>query len=105
MLVSTLFSLYLRINMGKTSQKVTKDKDPKLVGAGRRGREHFMKKLKENILNDAKKGGGNTINSSNETTSITNTATTISIDTYVYDLGILAVLAIGVCLFFAYNTF
>ena len=67
MLVSTLFCLYLRINIGKTSQKVTKDKDTKLVGAGRRAREHFMKKLKENILNDAKKGGGDTINSSNET--------------------------------------
>ena len=26
-------------------------------------------------------------------------------DTYVYGVGILAVLAIGVCIFFAYNTF
>ena len=26
-------------------------------------------------------------------------------DTYVYGVGILAVLAIGVCVFFAYNTF
>ena len=48
------FSLYLKINMDKT-QKVTKNKDPKRVDAGRKGRENFMKKMKENILNDAKK--------------------------------------------------
>ena len=41
--------------MDKTSQKVTKNKDPKRVDAGRKGRETFMKKMKENILNDAKK--------------------------------------------------
>ena len=31
--------------------------------------------------------------------------TAISNDTYVYNIGILDVLAIGVCVFFAYNTF
>ena len=41
--------------MDKTSEKVTKDKDPKRVNAGRRGRKNLMKKMKENILNDAKK--------------------------------------------------
>ena len=45
-----------------------------------------------------------TNNSSNETTS-TNTATTRSNDTYIYGIGIFAVLAIGVCVFFVYNTF
>ena len=99
----------------KTSQKVTIDKDSKCVDAGRKGRENFMKKVKENILNDAKKGGGDTTNSSNETTSpttgvtssssnktssVTNTATIRSNDAYVYGVGILAVLAIGVCVFF-----
>ena len=100
--------------MDKTSKKVTKD--PKRVDAARKGREKYMNKLKESILNDAKKGGGDTtnasnetINGSNETTSATNTATTPatttrSNDTYVYGVGILAVLAIGVCVFFAYNT-
>ena len=58
--------------MDKTSQKVTKDKDPKRVDAGRKGRESFMKKMKENILKDVKKGSGDTTNSSNETTSATN---------------------------------
>ena len=41
--------------MEKTSQKVTKDKDPKRFDARSKGRENFMKKMKENILNDAKK--------------------------------------------------
>ena len=79
-----------------------------------------MNKLKESILNDAKKGGRDTINASiettnasNETTNALNTATINntpshairSNDTYVYGVGILAVFAIGVCVFFAYNTF
>ena len=81
----------------------------------------------KSILNDEKKGSGDTSNASNETTSATNnasnkttsttnnasnettsviiTVTTRSSDTYVYGFGILAVLAIGVCVFFAYNTF
>ena len=39
--------------MYKTSKKVTKD--PKRVEAARKGREKYMNKLKERILNDAKK--------------------------------------------------
>ena len=39
--------------MDKTSEKVTKD--PKRVEAARRGREKYMNKLKESILNDGKK--------------------------------------------------
>ena len=39
--------------MDKTSKKVTKD--PKHVDAARKGREKHMNKLKESILNDAKK--------------------------------------------------
>ena len=50
-----IFSLYLKINLDKTSQKVTKDKDPKRVDAGRKGKENVMKKMNENILNDAKR--------------------------------------------------
>ena len=83
--------------------------------------------MKENTLNDAKKGHSTnssnetassitnssnettsvTNNASNETISVTNTATTRSNDTYVYGIGIVAVLAISVCVcvFFAYNTF
>ena len=106
------FSLLLKINMDKTSQKVIKD--PKRVEAARKGREKYMNKLKESILNNAKKGSGDTINASNETTSATNTATTPvkstnntttsrSNDTYVYGVGMIAVVAIGVCVFLMYK--
>ena len=111
--------------MGKTSQKAV-IKDSKRVTAAGKGREKYINKLKESILNDTKKGSGDTTNASNETTnptsnaknettSATNTAatpatstnntttTTRSNDTYVYGVGMLAVLAIGVCVFFAYN--
>ena len=75
-----------------------------------------MKKMKESILNDAKKGSTDTKNSSNETTSssknsstettsVTNSTTTRSSNTYVYGVGIVVVLSIGVSVFFAYNTF
>ena len=98
--------------MDKTPGKVTKD--PKRFEAAHKGREKYMKKLKESILNDVKKGSGDTTNArneatsatnnaNNETTNVTNTATTRSSDTYVYGVGMLAVLAIGAFVFFAYN--
>ena len=101
--------------MDKTPEKVRRDKDPKRVEAAHKGREKYKNKLNKNILNDVKKGSGDTANASNEatsatnnasneTTSVTNTATTRSSDTCVYGVGIFAVLAIGACVFFAYNT-
>ena len=101
--------------MDKTPEKVRRDKDPKRVEAAHKGREKYMNKLSKSILNDVKKGSGDTTNASNEatsatnnasneTTSVTNTATTRSNDTYVYGVGIFAVLVIGACVFFAYNT-
>ena len=102
--------------MDKTLEKITKD--PKRVEAGRKGRENHMNKSKESILNDAVKDSRDTTNANNETTSATNSATTPatstnnttttttrSNDTYVYSVGIIAVLAIGVCICFAYKTF
>ena len=100
--------------MDKTSEEVTKD--PKRVEASRKDREKYMNKSTENILNDVKKGSRDTSNSSNETTSttdnanneitsVTNTVTARSNDTYVYGIGVIAVVPIGVCVFFAYNTF
>ena len=41
--------------MEKTSQKITKDKDSKCADAGCKDMENLTKKMKENILNDAKK--------------------------------------------------
>ena len=95
--------------MGKTSQKVTKD--PKRVEATRKGRENCMNKLKESLLNDVKKGR-DTSNASNETSNVTNTATTpvnsttntSTSETYIYSVGILPALAIGICIIFANNT-
>ena len=100
--------------MDKTPEKVTED--PKRVETARKGREKYMNKFKESILNDVKKGKGDftntsneatsaTNNASNETTSVTNTATTRPNYTYDYGVGIIAVVGIGVCIFFAYNTF
>ena len=68
--------------------------------------------MKEGILNDATKDGRDTTNSSNESTSSTtyssNETTSVTItrsnDTYIYGVGIIAVLSIGVCVFLAYNT-
>ena len=96
--------------MNKTPEKVTKNKGPKHDEAARKGKEKCMNKLKERILNDVKKDG-NTTNASNETTSatnnasnettcVTNSTTARSNDTYVHGVGIVAVLAIGVCVFF-----
>ena len=97
-------------------EKITKD--PKRMKAACKGREKYMNKLKEIILNDAKKGSrdttsasnettnasNETTNASNETASATNTTTTPATSTrsYVYGLSTLAVLAIGVCIYFAY---
>ena len=85
--------------MDKTPEKVTKDKDPKRVETPRKGREKYMNKLKESILNDVKKDSGDTTNAS-----VTKTATTRSNDTYVYGVGILAVLTIGVCVCVLHTT-
>ena len=95
--------------MNKTLEKVTKD--TKRLEAACKGREKYMNKLKESILNDVKKGSEDTINASNEATSaynnasnentsVTHNVTTRSNDTYVYGVGIFPVLAIGVCVFF-----
>ena len=96
--------------MDKTSEKIKKD--PKHVEAAHKGREKYMNKLKESILNYAKKGSRDTTNASNETTntattsatSNNNIATTRLNDTYIHGDGMLAVLAIDVCVFFVYNT-
>ena len=84
--------------MDKTPQKVTKD--PKRQEAAQKGRENYMNKLKESILNDAKKGREDISNASSEANDATNSATTSatgattkSSDTYI---GIVYILAIVV---------
>ena len=72
-----------------------------------------MKRLKEKILEDNQLPtpspmDGPTPSASSSTgspTPSTPSHTTRSNDTYVYGVGMLAILAIGICVFFAYNTF
>ena len=73
-----------------------------------------MKRLKEKILEDNQMTTSSTSSSTSDPTPSTSSSTgdptpstpshtTRSNDTYVYGVGILAVLAIGVCVFFAYQ--
>ena len=104
--------------MDKTSEKVTKD--PKRQEQGKKSHETYMKRLKEKILEDNQlptpsptdRSTPSTPSSTPSTSSFTGNSipstpphTTRSNDTYVYGVGIVAVLANGVCVFFASNTF
>ena len=99
--------------MDKTSEKVTKDL--RRVERGKKLHETHMKRVKEKILEDNQPPTPSTPSSIGDPTPsassstgdpipFTRSHTIRSNDTYVYDVGILVVLAIGVCAFFAYNT-
>ena len=103
--------------MDKTSDKVTKD--PKRQERGKTSHETFMKRLKEKILEDNQlpipsltdrrtrstpSSTPRTSSSTGDPTPSTPSPATRLNDTYVYGVGVLAVYAIGVCVFFAYNT-
>ena len=104
--------------MDRVLQKVTKD--PRRVERGKKSYETHMKKLKEEMLEELSSSTGDptpstslstgdptpsTTSSTGDPTPSTPSHTIRSNDTYVYGVGILAVLAIGVCIFFACNTF
>ena len=100
--------------MDKTSKKVTRD--PKRQERGKKSHEMYMKRLKEKILEDNQLPTSSTSSSTSDPTPSTSSSTgdptpstsshtTRSNNTYVYDVGMLAVLAIGVCVFFAYSNF
>ena len=82
------------------SQKVV-TKYPKRQERGKTSHETYMKRLKEKILEDNQLS---TSSSTDNSTSSTPSHPARYSDTYVYGVGILAVHAIAVCLFFAYNT-
>ena len=71
-----------------------------------------MNKLKEKILKDNQlstspstdRSTASTSSSMNNSTSSTSSTTAGPSNTYIYGVGIFAVLAIGVYIFFAYNT-
>ena len=132
--VNFKLSFYLEINMDKTSQRIV-TKDPKRQERGKKSHETYMKRLKEKILEDnqlptpsstdrptpstssstdgptpstSSSTDGPTPSTSSSTGNSTSSApshATRSSDTYIYGVGILAVLVIGVCVFFACNTF
>ena len=106
--------------MDKISQKVTED--PSRVERGRKSYETRIKRLKEQILEDNQLPKPSTSSSTGDPTPSTSSSTdeptsstpastgdpmpstsshtTRSNDTYIYDVGMLAVLAIGACVFF-----
>ena len=96
----------LKTNVDKTSEKVTKD--PKRQELGKKSHEAYMKRLKEKILEDnqlstpspADRPIPSTSSSTGNSTPSTSPHTIRSNDTYIYSVGILAVLTIGVCVFF-----
>ena len=102
--------------MDKTSEKVTKD--PKRQQRGKKSHETYMKRLKEKILEDNQLPTTSPMDRSTpsspsstpltssfkrDPTPSTPSHSTRSNDTYVYGVGILAVLAIGVCVFFIFQ--
>ena len=87
--------------------KVTKQRDPKRQAAGRKGREKYMAKLKEDILkNVGSINGGSSssnstnggINTTNDTTTTTSSGSTITNFSYIRGVGAIVVLALGVCI-------
>ena len=72
---------------------ITQKKHPERVAQGHK-LAALMKKKKEILRNKEQ----STVQSTEQSTEQSN-------DTYIYGVGILAVLAIGVCVFFIYNTF
>ena len=107
---STFFSLYLKINMDKTSEKVTKD--PRRQERGKKSQETYMRRLKEEILKDNQLPTSSSMDRPTPSTSSptdnftlsTSSSITKPSDTYIYGVFTLVVLAISVCVFFAYNT-
>ena len=92
------------------TETITREKHPERVGEGHK-LATFMKKRKEKILRIKEQSTLQSTVQYTEQSSVQPTEQSTaqsavqSNGAYVYGVGILAVLAIGVCLFFAYNTF
>ena len=76
---------------------ITQKKHPERVAQGHK-LAALMKKKKEILRNKEQSTVQSTEQSKEQSTEQSN-------DTYIYGVGILAVLAIGVCVLFTYNTF
>ena len=85
--------------MDKAPKKVTKDQTR--VEAARKGRETYMNNWKESILNDVEK-----VILPIQAMKLPASPTPLLQDqVIIVSMGMLAFLAIGACVFFAYNTF
>ena len=89
---------------------ITREKHPERVAHGHEPAA-LMKKRKEEILCNKEQPPVQSTEQSTEQLTVHSSvqpsvqSTVQSNDAYVYGVGILAVLSIGVCVFFAYNTF
>ena len=89
---------------------IAQEKHPGRVAQGNK-LAVLMKNRKEEILRNKEQSTVQSAEQSSVQSPVQSTeqppveSTVQSSDTYVYGVGILAVLAIGVCVFFAYNTF
>ena len=84
---------------------ITQEKHPGDVPQGHK-LAALMKKRKEKILRSKEQSTDQSTEQSTEQSAEQSAVqfTEQSNDTYVYGIGILAILAIGVCVFFSYNT-
>ena len=100
--------------MDKPSEKVTKDL--RMVEQGKKSYETRIKRLKEKILEDNQPptpstssptcySAPSTSSSTCDPKPSTSSSTYYLTPSYVHGVGILAVLSIGVCVFFTYDTF
>ena len=97
--------------MDKTSEKVTKDS--KRQERGKKSHDTYIKRLKEKTLEEkqlltpspTERSTPSASFSTGNSMPSTPSYTASSGDTYIYGVGMLAVFAIGVSIFFAYNTF
>ena len=91
--------------MTEEIKKVTKEKNPNRVAAGKKSYETHMIKLKEDILtnssNTTSNTPSNTPSTSNATPSTSNAtpSTSKSYVAHMYGVGILSILAVGLCVF------
>ena len=85
---------------------ITQEKNPGRVTQGHK-LAAFMKKRREEILRNKEQSTEQSLVQSTEQSSVQSSvqSTVQSNDTYIYGVGMLAVLAIGVCVFFGYNNF
>ena len=96
--------------IGEEKKVITREKHPGRVAQGHK-LAALMKKRKEEILRSKEQPTEQSIEQSTvqptEQSAVQSTAqsTVQSNNTYVFDVGILAVLANGVCVFFTYNSF